>query len=162
MKLCKWFEITALHCRGYIKFNPSPFTDCLKLISSMILTNPCIVEYISILPLYGFLNCYYFTSVACNHSELCYSVHICLKLTFNIIFGNLSLIWTNCPCNIEDISLKKEVNQAADRLKAVIAPFVESSKLMAINMSDQVGHILLFKFNVIYYILVLILTFWTW
>merc|ERR1719295_1684723 len=39
--------------------------------------------------------------------------------------------------NSEDVVLKKEVNQAADRLKSVIAPFVESSKLMAINVSDQ-------------------------
>ena len=31
------------------------------------------------------------------------------------------------------------MNQAADKLKAVIAPFVESSKTMAINISDQ-GH----------------------
>jgi len=39
--------------------------------------------------------------------------------------------------NSEDVSLKKQVNQAADRLKSVIAPFVESSKAMAINISDQ-------------------------
>jgi vinculin len=32
-----------------------------------------------------------------------------------------------------------QVNQAADKLKSVIAPFVESSKTMAINISDQ-GH----------------------
>ena len=32
-----------------------------------------------------------------------------------------------------------QVNQAADKLKSVIAPFVESSKTMAINISDQVG-----------------------
>ena len=30
------------------------------------------------------------------------------------------------------------MNQAADKLKSVIAPFVESSKTMAINISDQV------------------------
>jgi len=41
--------------------------------------------------------------------------------------------------NSEDVSLKKQVNQAADKLKSVIAPFVESSKAMAINISDQ-GH----------------------
>merc|ERR1719414_2304477 len=41
--------------------------------------------------------------------------------------------------NSEDVSLKKQVNQAADKLKSVIAPFVESSKTMAINISDQ-GH----------------------
>merc|ERR1712130_975112 len=41
--------------------------------------------------------------------------------------------------NSEDVSLKKQVNQAADKLKSVIAPFVESSKSMAINISDQ-GH----------------------
>ncbi len=40
--------------------------------------------------------------------------------------------------NSEDGSLRLQVNQAADRLKAVIAPFVESSKTMAINMADQV------------------------
>merc|ERR1719228_3139733 len=39
--------------------------------------------------------------------------------------------------NSEDVSLKKQVNQAADKLKSVIAPFVESSKTMAINISDQ-------------------------
>lgn len=39
--------------------------------------------------------------------------------------------------------MKQEVNEAADRLKAVIAPFVESSKIMAINMADQV----IFKLN---------------
>ena len=32
----------------------------------------------------------------------------------------------------------RQVNQAADKLKSVIAPFVESSKTMAINISDQV------------------------
>ena len=30
------------------------------------------------------------------------------------------------------------MNQAADKLKSVIAPFVESSKTIAINISDQV------------------------
>ena len=34
--------------------------------------------------------------------------------------------------------LDSQVNQAADKLKSVIAPFVESSKTMAINISDQV------------------------
>jgi hypothetical protein len=43
--------------------------------------------------------------------------------------------------NSEDGSLRLQVNQAADRLKAVIAPFVESSKTMAINMADQVYNI---------------------
>ena len=38
----------------------------------------------------------------------------------------------------EDVGLKREVNEAADKLKSVIAPFVESSKVMAINISDQV------------------------
>jgi hypothetical protein len=47
--------------------------------------------------------------------------------------------------NSEDGSLRLQVNQAADRLKAVIAPFVESSKTMAINMADQVQK------NLIYY-----------
>ena len=41
--------------------------------------------------------------------------------------------------NSEDGNLRLQVNQAADRLKAVIAPFVESSKTMAINMADQVS-----------------------
>lgn len=41
--------------------------------------------------------------------------------------------------NSEDVNLKKQVNQSADRLKLVIAPFVENSKTMAINISDQ-GH----------------------
>eukprot|EP00092_Neocalanus_flemingeri_P006291 GFUD01006767.1.p1 GENE.GFUD01006767.1~~GFUD01006767.1.p1 ORF type:complete len:853 (+),score=238.10 GFUD01006767.1:61-2619(+) len=41
--------------------------------------------------------------------------------------------------NSEDLNLKKQVNQSADKLKMVIAPFVESSKTMAINISDQ-GH----------------------
>jgi len=41
--------------------------------------------------------------------------------------------------NSEDVGLKKQVNLAADKLKAVIAPFVESSKSVAINMSDT-GH----------------------
>ena len=40
-------------------------------------------------------------------------------------------------CNGHILSL--QVNQAADKLKSVIAPFVESSKAMAINISDQ-GH----------------------
>ena len=31
-----------------------------------------------------------------------------------------------------------EVNQSAEALKAVIAPFVETSRLMAVNVSDQV------------------------
>ena len=35
-----------------------------------------------------------------------------------------------------------QVNQAADKLKSVIAPFVESSKTMAINISDQVTLVL--------------------
>ena len=39
---------------------------------------------------------------------------------------------------VEDAGLRGEVNVAADRLKSVIAPFVESSKVMAINMGDQV------------------------
>jgi len=39
--------------------------------------------------------------------------------------------------NSEDAGLRGEVNVAADRLKSVIAPFVESSKVMAINMADQ-------------------------
>ena len=43
---------------------------------------------------------------------------------------------------LEDQGLKKEVNQVAEKLKSVIAPFVESSKLMAINVSDQVGYII--------------------
>ena len=34
------------------------------------------------------------------------------------------------------------MNQAADKLKSVIAPFVESSKTMAINISDQVSLVL--------------------
>ena len=42
---------------------------------------------------------------------------------------------------LEDQGLKKEVNQVAEKLKSVIAPFVESSKLMAINVSDQVGYL---------------------
>jgi len=41
--------------------------------------------------------------------------------------------------NSEDVNLKKQVNQSADKLKLVIAPFVESSKTMAISISDQ-GH----------------------
>jgi len=41
--------------------------------------------------------------------------------------------------NSEDANLKKQVNQAGDKLKSVIAPFVESSKTMAINISDT-GH----------------------
>jgi hypothetical protein len=41
--------------------------------------------------------------------------------------------------NSEDGALRLQVNQAADRLKAVIAPFVENSKTMAINMADQVS-----------------------
>ena len=36
------------------------------------------------------------------------------------------------------MSVARQVNQAADKLKSVIAPFVESSKTMAINISDQV------------------------
>ena len=40
--------------------------------------------------------------------------------------------------NSEDINLKKQINQSENRLKMVIAPFVESSKSMAINISDQV------------------------
>jgi len=48
--------------------------------------------------------------------------------------------------NSEDIVLKKQVNQAADKLKSVIAPFVESSKAMAINISDG-GHIARWKAN---------------
>ena len=39
--------------------------------------------------------------------------------------------------NSEDINLKKQINQSENRLKMVIAPFVESSKSMAINLSDQ-------------------------
>jgi len=39
--------------------------------------------------------------------------------------------------NSEDVGLRREVNQAADKLKSVIAPFVESSKVMAINIADQ-------------------------
>ena len=38
--------------------------------------------------------------------------------------------------------LDSQVNQAADKLKSVIAPFVESSKTMAINISDQVTLVL--------------------
>ena len=41
--------------------------------------------------------------------------------------------------NSEDVNLKKQVNQSADKFKLVIAPFVESSKTMAISISDQ-GH----------------------
>ena len=41
--------------------------------------------------------------------------------------------------NSEDIGLKKQINQSENKLKMVIAPFVESSKTMAINISDQVG-----------------------
>merc|ERR1719232_1149180 len=39
--------------------------------------------------------------------------------------------------NSEDVNLKKQINQSENRLKMVIAPFVESSKSMAINLSDQ-------------------------
>ena len=39
--------------------------------------------------------------------------------------------------NSEDVSLKKQINQSENKLKMVIAPFVESSKSMAINISDQ-------------------------
>ena len=39
--------------------------------------------------------------------------------------------------NSEDINLKKQINQSETKLKMVIAPFVESSKSMAINISDQ-------------------------
>ena len=42
--------------------------------------------------------------------------------------------------NSEDIGLKKQINQSENRLKMVIAPFVESSKTMAINISDQRHH----------------------
>jgi len=38
--------------------------------------------------------------------------------------------------NSEDVNLKKQINQSENRLKLVIAPFVESSKSMAINISD--------------------------
>ena len=41
--------------------------------------------------------------------------------------------------NSEDDNLKKQVNQSEQKLKFVIAPFVETSKTMAINISDQ-GH----------------------
>ena len=39
--------------------------------------------------------------------------------------------------NSEDLSLKKQINQSENKLKMVIAPFVESSKSMAINIGDQ-------------------------
>ena len=39
--------------------------------------------------------------------------------------------------NSEDVNLKKQINQSETKLKMVIAPFVESSKAMAINISDQ-------------------------
>jgi len=39
--------------------------------------------------------------------------------------------------NSEDINLKKQINASENKLKMVIAPFVESSKTMAINISDQ-------------------------
>jgi len=39
--------------------------------------------------------------------------------------------------NSEDAGLKREVNQAAEKLKSVIAPFVDTSRVMAINISDQ-------------------------
>ena len=42
--------------------------------------------------------------------------------------------------NSEDIGLKKQINQSENKLKMVIAPFVESSKTMAINISDQRHH----------------------
>ena len=42
--------------------------------------------------------------------------------------------------NSEDIGLKKQINQSENRLKMVIAPFVESSKSMAINISDGSYH----------------------
>ena len=48
----------------------------------------------------------------------------------------LSLI--NIYQNLLIVCLLGQVNQAADKLKSVIAPFVESSKTMAINISDQV------------------------
>ena len=39
--------------------------------------------------------------------------------------------------NSEDVALKKQINQSENKLKMVIAPFVESSKAMAINLSDS-------------------------
>ena len=39
--------------------------------------------------------------------------------------------------NTEDVNLKKHINQSENKLKMVIAPFVESSKSMAINISDK-------------------------
>ena len=39
--------------------------------------------------------------------------------------------------NSEDVNLKKQINQSENKLKMVIAPFVESSKSMAINLSEQ-------------------------
>ena len=39
--------------------------------------------------------------------------------------------------NSEDLSLKKQINQSENKLKMVIAPFVESSKSMAINIGDH-------------------------
>ena len=42
--------------------------------------------------------------------------------------------------NSEDVGLKKQINQSENKLKMVIAPFVESSKTMAINISDQRHH----------------------
>jgi len=39
--------------------------------------------------------------------------------------------------NSEDVTLKKQVNQSEEKLKMAIAPFVASSKIMAVNISDQ-------------------------
>jgi len=46
--------------------------------------------------------------------------------------------------NSEDTNLKKQVNQSENKLKLVIAPFVESSKTMAINIADQ-SHVVRWK-----------------
>ena len=62
----------------------------------------------------------------------------CLTPGATLIIRCDFLCLINIYQNLLIVCLLGQVNQAADKLKSVIAPFVESSKTMAINISDQV------------------------